>query len=303
LARAAGAIVLGLVGAAAIDLVLSNTSAPRKPPRPIYRSTPSRSLHAAAGLLSLSVLADSAVEHYRGSYKNPGMVTPLVASSLGAAAGAGGALGIGSPKRRAGLYGLAGAVGLAGLGFHLVNLFRRPGGLSALNLFYAAPVGAPAALTLGGLIGLSAGAIEKTPPDQAPRLLGLPAGRVLAALTSLGLFGAVGEAALFHYRGAFQNPAMILPVSLPPVAALLTAEAAVLPGPAKPRTRVWLGLTALLGIGGAGFHAYGVSRAMGGWKNWTQNLVDGPPLPAPPSFSALALAGLAALSLRDLADD
>jgi hypothetical protein len=38
---------------------------------------------------------------------------------------------------------------------------------------------------------------------------------------------------------------------------------------------------------------------MGGWKNWRQNMVDGPPLPAPPSFSALAVAALAALSLRD----
>ena len=56
-------------------------------------------------------------------------------------------------------------------------------------------------------------------------------------------------------------------------------------------TRVWLRLTALLGIAGVGFHAYGVSRAMGGWRNWRQNLIDGPPLPAPPSFSALALAG------------
>ena len=34
---------------------------------------------------------------------------------------------------------------------------------------------------------------------------------------------------------------------------------------------------------------------MGGWRNWTQNVQNGPPLPAPPSFTGLALAGLAAL--------
>jgi len=51
-------------------------------------------------------------------------------------------------------------------------------------------------------------------------------------------------------------------------------------------------------------HALGVARAMGGWRNWRQNVVDGPPLPAPPSFTALALAGLAALRLlRDQSDD
>ena len=34
---------------------------------------------------------------------------------------------------------------------------------------------------------------------------------------------------------------------------------------------------------------------MGGWRNWRQNVLNGPPLPAPPSFTGLALAGLAAL--------
>jgi hypothetical protein len=52
-----------------------------------------------------------------------------------------------------------------------------------------------------------------------------------------------------------------------------------------------------MGVAGVGFHTYGVSRAMGGWKNWRQNMVDGPPIPAPPSFVGLALAGLAALAL------
>ena len=40
-----------------------------------------------------------------------------------------------------------------------------------------------------------------------------------------------------------------------------------------------------------GLHAYGISRNMGGWRNWSQNLLNGPPLPAPPSFTGLALAG------------
>ena len=38
---------------------------------------------------------------------------------------------------------------------------------------------------------------------------------------------------------------------------------------------------------------------MGGWRNWRQNLLNGPPLPAPPSFTGLALAGLAALGLME----
>ena len=48
-----------------------------------------------------------------------------------------------------------------------------------------------------------------------------------------------------------------------------------------------------------GFHAYGVSRNMGGWRAWSQSLLNGPPVPAPPSFTGLALAGLAALGLAE----
>ena len=62
---------------------------------------------------------------------------------------------------------------------------------------------------------------------------------------------------------------------------------------------MWLRrITAALGFVGVGFHARGVARNQGGWRNWSQNLLNGPPLPAPPSFSALALAGLAALRLQ-----
>ena len=59
-----------------------------------------------------------------------------------------------------------------------------------------------------------------------------------------------------------------------------------------------------MGIAGVGFHAYGVSRNMGGWRNWRQTAFNGPPLPAPPSFTGLAMAGLAALGLlEDHPDD
>ena len=49
------------------------------------------------------------------------------------------------------------AAGAAGTAFHIYNLLRRDGGLRWVNLFYGAPLGAPAALSLAGLIGLAAG--------------------------------------------------------------------------------------------------------------------------------------------------
>jgi hypothetical protein len=311
-AKIAGAVVLGAAGVAAVALLADLLVEPGQPernrhllPRRRPAGDAAKGLHGAAALLSASVLADSAVEHYRGGFDNPGMYTPLVVSSLALAAGVDGAVAQCLPRRlRDGVYGLAGAVGGIGVGFHVYNVLRRPGGLNWLNAFYAAPIGAPAALSLAGAVGLAADDISENPAPGRRRWFGLAVGRALSALTAFGLMGTVGEAGLLHFRGSFQNPFMYLPVSLPPVAAALMGKAAVEPERprSRPLTRAWLLLTSVMGVAGVGFHAFGVSRAMGGWRNWTQNVVDGPPLPAPPSFSALAIAAWAALRLRDIED-
>jgi hypothetical protein len=266
-----------------------------------------RRLNRAAGTIAGSVLLDSALEHYRGSFANPAMVLPLVTSTLSILASLHGQ-GDRSPaahRARDVAYAAAGLTGLAGTGFHIYNIFKRPGGFCWQNLFYAAPIGAPMALVLSGLMGFLAERTRDNEPGTLPTILGLPAGRAVAAATGVGLLGTTGEAGLLHFRGAYHNPFMLLPVTVPPVAAALLGETAL--GPAeRPRwfTRWWLQLTALLGYAGAGFHAIGVARNMGGWRNWTQNLLNGPPIPAPPAFTGLALAGLAALGLlQDHPDD
>lgn len=272
----------------------------RLAPSPAATQAAGRRLNSSAALLAFSVLADSAVEHYRGSFHNRAMYIPLVTGALTLGASV-----FGIADKRAArhpmrdtIYGAAAVTGLAGLGFHAYNILKRPSGASWLNLFYAAPIGAPMALALAGLLGRGAEKVRDTPYRRRPLVLGLPAGRALAAVSAAGLGGTVGEAGLLHFRGAFQNPFMIAPVTIPPVAAALLSAAAAFPGRIiNHLARWWLHLTALLGFAGVGFHVYGVSRAMGGWRNWSQNVVDGPPLPAPPSFTGLALAGLAALSL------
>jgi hypothetical protein len=259
-----------------------------------------RRLNGSAALLAFSVLADSAIEHYRGSFNNRAMYTPLATAALTLGGSLFG-LADARPKRhtiRDAIYAVAATTGLAGFGFHAYNILKRPGGLSWNNLFYAAPIGAPMALALAGLLGRGAERVRDVPPRQRPTILGMPAGRTLAAVAAGGLAGTVGEAGLLHFRGAYHNPAMVLPVTVPPVAAALLGAAAARPNQTNNRrARWWLRLTALLGLGGVGFHIFGVSRNMGGWRNWSQNVLNGPPLPAPPSFTGLALAGLAALSL------
>lgn len=273
---------------------------------PLAHDQPARQLHGAAAIIGASVLADSAVEHYRGSFQNSAMILPLVSSALNIASSLHGmnAAESDSHKARTLAYCAAIGIGAVGTGFHLYNVTKRVGGVRWENLFYGAPLGAPAALALSGMAGLAADRLAGNARRHGEAtLFGLPAGRVVAAFTSLGLIGTVGEAGLLHFRGNFQNPAMVLPVTVPPVAAALMADAALRPRRRQHGfARLWLRLTSAMGFAGAAFHAYGVSRAMGGWANWRQNVVDGPPIPAPPSFSGLAVAALAALKLIERSD-
>lgn len=258
-----------------------------------------RSFNHSSSLLALSVLADSAVEHYRGSFENKAMYTPLLSAALSLLAGLHGGRDdrARSHRVRHGIHLFAAATGIAGTGFHLYNVTKRGGGWSWNNLFYAAPLGAPTALLLSGGLGAIGERLRDQPADE-PRLLGMPAGKALALAVSAGLIGTVGEVGLLHFRGAFQHPAMYAPVIIPPVTAALMMQTALARPQPRPRTRWWLRITAWLGLIGMGFHARGIARCQGGWRNWSQNIPSGPPLPAPPSFSALALAGLAALRLR-----
>ncbi|WP_305097293.1 hypothetical protein [Croceibacterium aestuarii] len=243
-----------------------------------------------------SVLADSAMEHYRGSFDNRAMLLPIASSALAIAADSRLASGrvTGASPLTASIHAASIAVGAAGLGFHTYNVTRKAGGISWNNLFYRAPIGAPAALVTSGMLGVAAQALGSGASYLGP--LPLLSGRALAGFTALGLAGASAEAALLHFRGAYHDSFMWLPVTLPPLSAAALARAAMT-GRAGWITTATLAATAAVGLFGMAFHAYGVSRNMGGWKNWRQNILAGPPLPAPPSFTGLAIAGLGALML------
>jgi hypothetical protein len=259
-----------------------------------------RRLNRAAATLAGSVLADSSVEHYRGSFKNKAMFTPLVVSALTLAMSAHGTADMRPVAHRArdATYLLAAATGLLGTGFHIYNVTKKVGGLSWQNLFYGAPLGAPMAILLSGLLGFCSERVRESGPRKRPEVFDLPAGRTIAAVAAAGLLGTTGEAGLLHFRGSFHNPFMAVPVTLPPIGAALLLRAAAGPRGRRHRlARWWMRLLTAMGLAGVGFHAYGVSRNMGGWRNWSQNILNGPPLPAPPSFTGLALAGLAALGL------
>lgn len=255
-----------------------------------------RQLNAGAAVLSFSILADSVLGHYRGAFFNPVMYVGPTVSGLALGASTAAASHPGAKCTREIIFGVAAVTGVVGAGFHTYNVAKRPGGWSWGNLFYGAPIGAPLGLTFAGLFGLAGDRLVKRGDSE---LLGYSAGSLLAALAAVGLLGTAGEAGLLHFRGAFHDPFMYVPVTIPPLAAVVLGLAVLRPTPTGLKVaQALLGATALAGLAGVGFHAYGIQRNMGGWYNWSQNIQNGPPLPAPPSFVGMALAGLAALSLR-----
>ncbi|MEX2541428.1 MAG: hypothetical protein WD314_06450, partial [Trueperaceae bacterium] len=257
-----------------------------------------RKLQLAAGALAFSVLADSGLEHYRGGFYNRLMYLAPAVSATVLAASAGGIAGIGSRRPSTGAYAASVLTGLVGSGFHVRNVAKREGGWRWLNLFYGAPLAAPMGLVFAGMFGLAAQSLDSD-KEGWNRGLEASSSRWLALLAAAGLAGTSGEAALLHFRGAFHDPYMFLPVIVPPLAA--TAVAAETLAPRAGTRAVAMALLRLnwaVGSAGMAFHAYGVQRNMGGWRNWSQNLLQGPPLPAPPSFTGMALAAEAALDLQ-----
>jgi hypothetical protein len=250
-----------------------------------------QALGAGAAILCTSVALDSALEHYRGGFKDPAMFVGPTMALLGIGIGTYVALRPDRANDRFPRIALVtiGATGLLGLGFHAYNILKRPGELDALNLFYAAPAGAPAALTLAGIYGVIAGELLSGGEAVQARLP-----KYTAGLIAFSLIGTIAEAGLLHFRGSFQNPAMYAPVTIPPLAAL-SIGAAALTSKAIPIAEPLLKATAVLGIAGPIFHAYGIHRNMGGWRNWSQMILQGPPLPAPPAFLGIAVAGLGLL--------
>jgi len=279
--------VAGVAAAAALGWLLQRAWRPSANRN--YRAA--EALGAGTAVLCLSVALDSGIEHYRGQFKDRAMFVGPTMAALGLAAATW--IAFRPEDSRKALpriaFATVGVTGLIGLGFHTYNILKRPGELDALNLFYGAPLGAPAALTLVGLYGVIAGEMLSGRDYVRKRLP-----RHTAGLIAFSLMGTIAEAGLLHFRGNFQNPVMYAPVTIPPLAAL-SIGAAMLTPRATIVAEPLLKATAVLGIAGPMFHAYGIHRNMGGWRNWSQMILQGPPLPAPPAFLGIAVAGLGLL--------
>ena len=168
------------------------------------------------------MLLDSALEHYRGTSKTRPCSRRSSSAALALAVSVHGTADQRARAHRARdtTYALARCHGLVGTGFHLYNVLKRPGGLAWQNVFYGAPLGAPIAILLSGRwdfirSGCASGCAAKPARASACR----PGARSPRS-SAWVCWVPAREAGLLHLRGAYHNPLMYLPVTVPPAAAL-----------------------------------------------------------------------------------
>jgi hypothetical protein len=283
-----------------------------------------RSMALLSGTSSILAGLEVSYEHYRGSYGQKVMWTPVVLSGAMTAAGIAGFFSKWAARtllRWTSMLTLLDS--LVGFYFHVRGIARKPGGwrLPVANIVMGPPIFAPLLFGVSAYLGLIASFLR---PEEGPKIgllrgffrslpalnsgrkpspwtVELPTGRFqkhLAAATILSAFFSGFEALYSHYKNNFRYRAQWSPVIIAP--ALMTAAAISIKSPKAART--WLPAMSLLAIldGGVGFfyHARGVLRRPGGWKKPFYNVIYGPPIFAPLLFAACGVLGLLACLMR-----
>ena len=280
-----------------------------------------RSLCLVVAVTSVASGLEVGYEHYKGSYSNPVMYTPVALSGALAGAGLGGVFSRTAARtilRWVSVVTLSD--GIIGFFFHVRGVARKPGGwrLPVTNIVMGPPIFAPLLFGTSAYLGLIASYLRReedlhsperghptNPSESQPAKTGwrtdLHDGRFqkhLSALTAVWAFFSGFEALYSHYKSNFRYKAQWTPVLLTP---LLMASAA---GAIKSRrmAQTALPITSALALanGAVGFfyHARGIARRPGGLKKPLYNTLYGPPIFAPLLFAACGFLGLLACVLR-----
>lgn len=290
-----------------------------------------RSLALIAGLSGLLGGLEVMYEHYRGSYGQRVMYSPVFISPLLVVASVWGFF---SRRVARTLLPLASAAlladGVLGFIFHIRGVARKPGGwrIPVFNVVMGPPLFAPLLLGIGGFLGLIATYLrrEDDPEVDLPRFLPRPRRsgwtsfiprrltsegltlehdiregrfqRTLSAATAVSAVLNGMEALYSHYKNNFRYKVQWTPILLSPLIA-----AAGIGGVFSRRVaRTLLPLTSLLAIlnGTIGFwyHARGVWRMPGGRKKPVYNVIYGPPIFAPLLYAATGFLGVLASLMR-----
>jgi hypothetical protein len=278
-----------------------------------------RSLCLIVSATSVASGLEVSYEHYKGSYSNPVMYTPVMLSGMLAGAGL---LGVFSRLAARTVLRWVSVVtlvdGIIGFFFHVRGVARKPGGwsLPVTNIVMGPPIFAPLLFGTSAYLGLMASYLRREEDlkevNWGEDWAGI--GRVksgwrtnlrfgrfqkhLSALTILWAFFSGFEALYSHYKSNFRYKAQWIPVFLTPL--LMGAGAGAVKSHRIAKTVLPTISTLALANGAVGFfyHARGITRRPGGMKKPLYNTLYGPPIFAPLLFAACGFLGLLASLLR-----
>jgi hypothetical protein len=269
-----------------------------------------RSLALLAGLSSLLAGLEVAYEHYKGSYGQRVMYTPVVLSGALAGAGVWGFFNRWAARTVLRLVSVVTLLdSVIGLFFHVRGIQRKPGGwrLPVANIVMGPPVFAPLLFGITAYLGLIASFLRREEDPHGVNALSsgwsadIREGRFqehLAVVTLLSTFFSGFEALYSHYKNNFRYKAQWTPVIIAPL--LMGAAALSIRRPKAARTLLPVMSALAIADGAIGFfyHARGVLRRPGGRKLILYNILYGPPLFAPLLFAACGAVGLLASLMR-----
>lgn len=271
-----------------------------------------RSMALMAGGSSILAGLEVSYEHYRGSFGQKVMWTPVVLSSAMTGAGIWGAIQPWAARtvlRWVSVATLADC--LAGFYYHVRGIARKPGGwrLPVANIVMGPPIFAPLLFGVSAYLGLLASylrpeespVIDLWPDESGTWTASLREGRFqkhLAVATILSSFFSGFEALYSHYKNHFKYKSQWTPVIIAP--ALMAAAALSIRSRLAARTLLPAMSVLAIADGAVGFyyHARGVLKRPGGLKKPLYNIIYGPPIFAPLLFAACGAIGLLACFMR-----
>jgi hypothetical protein len=270
-----------------------------------------RSLALVTAVSSLASGLEVTYEHYKGSYSNPVMYTPVILSGI--LTGAAIAAFFSRKAARTVLRWTALTTlvdGMTGFVFHIRGIQRKPGGwrLPLTNIIMGPPIFAPLLFGTAAYLGFLASYLrreEDAKESRDPRYTGwrrdLHEGRFQKHLCTVAAFWTVFsgvEAWYSHYKSRFRIWSQWTPVILSPIQLGVCVASAFSESAAKRMLAPVSMLTLTNGVVGFGYHARGIVRRSGGMKHWLYNILYGPPIFAPLLFSACGFLGVLASLLR-----
>jgi hypothetical protein len=122
--------------------------------------------------------------------------------------------------------------------------------------------------------------------------------RSLSGLTAAAALVTTAEIYFEHYRASFGNKMMWSPIVVTPPVIVAGIAGVFSRRWAKTALPVTAAIYTLNGLVGEYYHARGVARRPGGWKEASYNVPMGPPLMAPGLMTIVGAMGLLAAVLR-----